>query len=197
MNIIKSYLKWNGELQDRTSTDFFIFHHAESSDCSILDVHRWHKELGWVGIGYNFFITKEGKVYEGRPIEKTDADAYGYNDNSISCCFEGDFNIDKMTDAQVKSGIELLRYCKKLYPNIRALRHKDVNDTLCPGQYFRNEIIYNGMVDIPETVEKHWAEDSFQEILNSNIVVNERRFDDTLRRGEFFVVIAQLLKKIK
>lgn len=191
MNIIKSYLKWNGELQDRTSTDFFIFHHAESSDCSILDVHRWHKELGWIGIGYNFFITKEGEVYEGRPIEKADADAYGYNDNSISCCFEGDLNNEQMTEEQVKSGIELLRYSRKLYPKVRPLRHKDVNNTSCPGQNFRDDIIYEGMKDLEE---KHWAEDSFQKLISSGIVINERRFDEPLRRGEYFVLEAQKLK---
>jgi hypothetical protein len=150
--INQANLEWNGKLKERTSTDFLIFHHAEASVCSIELIHSWHKEppRNWIGIGYNFFIRKDGSIWEGRPIWAADADAYGYNNNSLSCGFEGDFMIEHMTEAQVESGITLARHCRKLYPKIRLCRHKDVNTTECPGTNFDNRIIFEGSVDIVE-----------------------------------------------
>ena len=155
MIIKQNTLEWKGTLKARTSTEFLIFHHAESTKCSLEDIHSWHKIRGWVGVGYNFFIRKDGTVYEGRPIWASDADAFGHNDDSLSCCFEGNFEVETMTDAQVKSGIELAKYCRKLYPRIRLCRHKDVNDTACPGKNFDNSIIIEGSKDnstIPDYV---------------------------------------------
>jgi hypothetical protein len=147
MIIKQNTLEWKGTLKARTSTEFLIFHHAESTKCSLEDIHSWHKIRGWVGVGYNFFIRKDGTVYEGRPIWASDADAFGHNDDSLSCCFEGNFEVETMTDAQVKSGIELAKYCRKLYPRIRLCRHKDVNDTACPGKNFNDSIIIEGSKD--------------------------------------------------
>jgi hypothetical protein len=150
MIINQPSLTWNGTLKQRISTDFLIFHHAEASVCSVEDIHSWHQAppREWIGVGYNFVIRKDGSVWEGRPIWAADADAYGYNNNSISCCFEGNFDNERMTDAQIKSGIDLARYCRKLYPKIRLMRHRDVNDTRCPGENFDNRIIFEGSVDI-------------------------------------------------
>lgn len=40
----------------------------------------------------------------------------------------------------------------------------------------------------------HWAEESFQKVVKSGIIVNERRFDEPLTRGEYFVLEAQKIK---
>ena len=58
MDIISVDLKWMGELTPRTSTEFEIVHHAKAINCTIFDIHRWHLERGFKGIGYNWFIRK-------------------------------------------------------------------------------------------------------------------------------------------
>jgi hypothetical protein len=154
MEINKANLKWNGELKKRTSTLWLIFHHAQWKNCSIYDIHLDHvNNRGWIGFAYNFFINKAGKIFEGRPIDAADADAIGYNDNSLSCCFEGDFDNERMTEEQVQAGIWLARYCRKLYPGIRVVRHMDVNSTRCPGENFDNRIIFEGMKDDSEMLD--------------------------------------------
>ena len=147
MNIMKPIppLTWNGTLTPRTSTDFLILHHAEAVHCTVYDIQEWHKAKGWIGFGYNFFIDKLGRIIEGRPFTMSDADAYGHNYDSISCCFEGDFDKEVMTNPQVVSGIDLIVYCLTAYPNIRIVRHRDLCPTACPGINFRDDIITNGI----------------------------------------------------
>ncbi len=167
MNIIEVAYKWNGNLTKRESTDFIIVHHAEASHCTVQDIHQWHLERGFIGFGYNFFCAKDGTIYRGRPIDCSDADAYGYNNNSLSICFEGNFEIEYITEEQKESGIELIRYLISLYPKVKVLRHKDVNNTSCPGKNFDNTIITEGMqFDIYDFVAQklglnspnHWRE---------------------------------------
>lgn len=67
MDIINVNLPTNGSFKRRNKTDEIILHHAEASHASVEEVNRWHLERGWTGIGYNFYIRKDGKVYRGLP----------------------------------------------------------------------------------------------------------------------------------
>ena len=40
-------------------------------------------------IGYHFYITRDGTVHDGRPIEKVGAHCEGHNSHSIGICYEG------------------------------------------------------------------------------------------------------------
>ena len=53
------------------------------------DIHRWHKEKGWDGIGYHYVITVDGKLQAGRPEYWTGSHAYGHNTGSIGVCMIG------------------------------------------------------------------------------------------------------------
>lgn len=148
MYIIEPQLTWNGELKSRKSTKYIIVHHAEAKIASLEDIHRWHKdENGWIGIGYNFYIRKDGSVYRGRPLWAEGAHCQGYNDVSVGICFEGDFNSEKMTDEQYKSGVELIKNIRKEYPGTVVRMHREMNKTTCPGANFRNSFIVDAMMD--------------------------------------------------
>lgn len=133
MNIIESHFRWNGALRDRTSTDYVIVHHAKAKSCTIADIHRWHLDRGFLGVGYNYFVSKNGLVYRGRPDDKSDADARGYNYNSISICLEGDFTQEVISMKQQQTLIDLLVDIRKKWGKLKMMRHKDVNYTECPG----------------------------------------------------------------
>lgn len=144
MNIIKNNLKFD-EMSIRTKTNKAVLHHAASTDCSVEDVHRWHKEdNGWSGIGYHLFIRKDGTIHRGRPMNTVGAHVYGENSDSIGICFEGNFEIEKMPEAQKRAGQEAVSYIKQLYPLIKFVRHKDLAATACPGKNFPFEEIVSG-----------------------------------------------------
>lgn len=140
--ILDARLKFNGTLQKRNKTDYIILHHSASTSASVETIHRYHQQgRGWIGIGYNFYVRKDGSIYRGRPEDVVGAHTTGYNDKSIGICAEGNFEKEIMPEAQKQALIELVRELKQKYPNAQIKRHKDFAATACPGKNFPFEEI--------------------------------------------------------
>ena len=133
--------EWAGALAKRSKIDMIVLHHADASTCSPQDVHWWHIRNGWSGIGYHYFISKQGVIFQGRPDDMIGSHVKGYNSNSIGICFEGRYNKEIMPEAQVKAGKELVAHLKKKYGIKNVKRHKDLMATDCPGSLFPFEKI--------------------------------------------------------
>ena len=146
MNIIEKTYKWNGKLSNRKSTSRIILHHAESKSCTADDIHSWHLENGWAGIGYHFFVRKDGSIYRGRPEGVVGSHAKGSNSDSIGICFEGSYMTETMNQTQINAGRELVAYLKNKYGISKVQKHKDVCSTNCPGTNFPFNEIVNGTV---------------------------------------------------
>lgn len=142
MNIIEKTYKWKGSLSMRRSTNRIILHHAESSNCTADDIHQWHLDRGWSGIGYHFFVRKDGTIYRGRPENTVGAHASGANADSIGICAEGRYMTEKMPNVQKQAIIELCSYLIDKYNITTILKHGDVTSTDCPGgNYPFDEIV--------------------------------------------------------
>lgn len=137
MKILETKLQFK-DLTKRKSTDYIVLHHR-AGDGDIESIHRQHLANGWSGIGYHFYIRKDGSIYAGRPIDTVGAHATGFNTVSIGVCFEGNFENENMTETAVKSGQNLIAYLCELYPNAKIKRHNELNATLCPGERFEVE----------------------------------------------------------
>jgi hypothetical protein len=201
MTIIKLLPK-NPNWQLRATTDTIVLHHAQASRCTIVDIDRWHREDNhWEGgCGYHFLVSKDCKIYEGRPIDIEGAHCVGWNHRSIGICFEGDFNQEKMSLGQEQKGIELIRWIRDKYKMpLRILRHKDANpgSTECPGENFRNIIILEGSKDIMENQTVHWAQGIYDELKAKGITINETRFNDNITRAETMALLVQILRKVE
>lgn len=136
MNIIEKTYDWASTLSTRKLTSRIILHHAEASSCNADDIHSWHLARGWAGIGYHFYVRKDGSIYRGRPENKLGAHASGANNDSIGICFEGAYMKETMPTAQLNAGKELVAYLKNKYGITKVQRHKDVCATDCPGTNF-------------------------------------------------------------
>ncbi len=136
MDIIEKTYDWTSTLSTRKLTTRIILHHAEASSCTADDIHSWHLARGWAGIGYHFFVRKDGSIYRGRPENKLGAHASGANSDSIGICFEGAYMKETMPTAQLNAGKELVSYLKNKYGITKVQRHKDVCSTDCPGTNF-------------------------------------------------------------
>lgn len=133
MNVITVNLPTTGGFVRRGRTDEIILHHAEASHASVEDINQWHLERGWTGIGYHFYIRKDGRIYRGRPEWAVGAHAKGHNDKSIGICCEGAYMTETMPKAQFDALVGLVREEMAKYPGAKVLRHRDVNSTDCPG----------------------------------------------------------------
>lgn len=99
-------------------------------DNSAEDIHRWHKQKGWDGIGYHYVIRIDGTIESGRPEYWAGAHAKGHNSGSIGICMIG---TDKYTSAQWLSLRDLIDQLSILYPNIGIIGHNEVSGKDCPG----------------------------------------------------------------
>lgn len=136
MKIIEANLPRNGNFTRRSTTDEVILHHAEASSATVWDINQWHLDNGWVGIGYHYYIRKDGSIYRGRPEWAVGAHATGHNDRSIGICCEGAYMTETMPAAQLNSLKALLRDIMGRYGTLALKRHRDVNSTNCPGDNF-------------------------------------------------------------
>lgn len=147
-------LKFDEELEPRTATRFIILHHSEVTlPHTVEDIHQWHKNKGWAGIGYHYFIDKEGEVYEGRPCGTVGAHARGHNDESIGVCFEGDFNKESMSEKQENAAIILLTMLSLAYSDAELCMHNVFNPHKnCPGKNFPFERLSLTIADRKQSI---------------------------------------------
>lgn len=141
MNIIETNLPFKYAQQKRTKTDYIVVHHTAHPNCSIQDIHRWHQEKGWNGVGYHYFIRKNGNIYRGRDKDAIGSHCLGINEVSIGVSLEGNFDTEYPSGAQKSSLNDLLQELVKIYPQAKIIRHSDKYATSCPGKLFDNSLL--------------------------------------------------------
>lgn len=155
MKIIDAGLKFKSNYSVRSgSVNGFVLHHAAANG-SVETIHKWHLDKGWAGIGYHFYVRKDGSVYRGRPENWVGAHTSGHNATKIGICAEGNFEKETMSDAQKNAIIELLSYLRGKYGNQKVYGHRDLDATACPGKnYPFNEIVNGKKNSTSEEVKK-------------------------------------------
>ena len=150
MQINDAGLKFTSPFTKRSKTSLLVLHHAAAVTCSVEDIHRWHLGNGWLGIGYHYFVRKDGSIWRGRPEDVIGAHSAGHNANSIGVCAEGDFEKENMPVVQQQAIKDLVQWIVSRYPGVNIKRHKDLNATLCPGKnYPFDEIVAAAVPDTP------------------------------------------------
>ena len=134
MKINKTNFKFTN-LVARNKTSYIIIHHRAGNG-DVKSIHEQHLNQGWSGIGYHYYVRKDGSIYAGRPEYATGAHCTNFNSCSIGVCFEGNFDNEPMGTKQFEAGQELLAYIERNYPNAEFRMHRDFNSTACPGKHF-------------------------------------------------------------
>ena len=64
---------------------------ATRADCALTteDLETIHRRRGFRGIGYHYYIRRDGTVVNTRALELVGAHAKGHNAHSIGICYEG------------------------------------------------------------------------------------------------------------
>ncbi len=89
-------------------------------------------------IGYHFYITRDGEVHTGRPVEKLGAHCENHNRHSIGICYEGGLDdtgtaCDTRTPLQKAALSGLIGELRRLFPRAGVVGHRDLNPAkLCP-----------------------------------------------------------------
>lgn len=119
-----------------------IFVHCSATKTSmnigVREIRQWHKEQGWLDVGYHFIIRRDGTVEEGRPVDAVGSHVKDWNNVSVGVClvggidssgkFEANFTPEQMDS--LDSTLDML--CMK-YRNAVIKAHHDVAPKACPS----------------------------------------------------------------
>lgn len=101
-------------------------------DIGVKEIDRWHRDRGFLKIGYHFVIRRNGAVEMGRTLNQVGAHIEGFNSSSIGVCLVGGVDATKQmkpennyTPAQFKALRVLLKDLALKFPNALVQGHCD------------------------------------------------------------------------
>ena len=96
------------------------------------DLDVCHRRRGFNGVGYHFYIRKNGDIKSTRPLERIGAHSRGFNRESIGICYEGGLDAegrakDTRTEAQKVSLSALVGELKERFPQALVVGHRELD----------------------------------------------------------------------
>ena len=122
----------------RTIDHIIIHCSATREDCSLTieELETVHRRRGFRGIGYHYYIRRDGTVANTRPLEVVGAHCKGHNAHSIGICYEGGLDAkgrpwDTRTPEQ-RRAMHLLvaQLLKRFKNNVCICGHRDLSPDL-------------------------------------------------------------------
>lgn len=126
------------------SVDYIAVHNSAtpaSMDIGAEEIDVWHRQRGWLGIGYHYVIRRDGTLETGRPEEQPGAHVRGFNQRSIGIVLVGGTKPDaktpetNFTEEQYITLRILIDDLKARYPDATVQGHRDFPRVhkACPG----------------------------------------------------------------
>ena len=147
----------------RNRTDYIVIHCSATPPSAHVDakeIDRWHRQKGWLKIGYHFVITRDGVLQKGRDLDEVGAHVKGYNHKSIGICMVGGSMADDRTTPQNENYIAennftpaqwfvleaILNDMKVLFPAAKIVGHKELEPAKqCPSFDVQEWLITKGV----------------------------------------------------
>ena len=197
LQIIEHDWTWKHGLTPRAATDGIVLHHA-AGDGAPETIHAAHLSNGWAGIGYHYYVRKDGTVHRGRPEWAAGAHVENQNSHLLGICFEGNFEREEMGAAQLAAGRLLLADVLTRYP-VPITLHRAWGNTACPGKNFplaallapaadREEVddmvYYHKLDDIPA-----WGAPTVQRLMDADALRGDEHGDLNLSNDMLRVLV--------
>lgn len=107
-----------------------------SPEARLRQIQAYHMDVnGWCDIGYHFLVSRDGRIWEGRPAHRLGAHVANNNSNNLGISFMGTHTSTPATNTQISNVGALVRGLANQYGfSINNLKgHRDYNSTDCPG----------------------------------------------------------------
>lgn len=119
-----------------------------SMDVPVERIDKWHKRRGWSGIGYHYYIRRNGAIFLGRDLKTPGAHVRGFNNESIGICYEGGIDEqgkaeDNRTKEQKQALKNLLIVLKQRFPQAFIKGHRDFPNVSKSCPCFDAELEYS------------------------------------------------------
>jgi len=76
----------------RKTTKYLVVHCAATKptmDIGLREIRQWHRQQGWLDVGYHYIIRRNGQIEEGRPQDVVGSHVKGHNHESLGICMAG------------------------------------------------------------------------------------------------------------
>jgi len=125
--------------------DMIVVHQTDTPTATVESIDRYHRSLGWAGIGYHYVIYRDGSVHKGRLNTQVGAHCQGDNATSIGICCVGagdalPVGLGYLNQAMWDSLLALVRQLVAAYniPISRVVGHRERpsgrdQGKTCPG----------------------------------------------------------------
>ncbi|WP_087502356.1 N-acetylmuramoyl-L-alanine amidase [Pseudomonas sp. SID14000] len=130
------------QFKNRLKTDLIVVHCAAtkpSMDIGLREIRQWHRQRGFLDVGYHLIIRRDGSVEHGRELGVVGAHVQGHNATSVGVCLVG--GVDEklqpaanFTPAQWDTLNATLRGLQQAYPGARIVGHNELDSgKACPS----------------------------------------------------------------
>lgn len=146
--MIQSRASWGARAPRCTSPHTparFTIHHTVtpttdtlSPEARLRNIQAYHQDVrGWCDIGYQYLISRDGRVWEGRGAAKVGSHVAGQNTGNVGIAFLGTYTSVSATATQVANAGALVGDLAARYgiarTNATIKGHRDRGETSCPG----------------------------------------------------------------
>lgn len=166
MTIIEHSWNWSGFPAKRKTTDAIVLHHAAVATATVEQIDAMHKANGWSGIGYHFYVRKNGEVHRGRPESTVGAHVTGHNSHTIGVCAEGNYETETAMPAAQQAALRVLvAELRARYPGAAVKRHSDYMATACPGRHYPFKEILEEVSDMTEAQTRKIVQEEIEKMV--------------------------------
>lgn len=131
--------------QDPSTVHTLVVHHtagiaplARSVPAELRSIDAQHRNQGWIGIGYNVLIDRQGRAWEGRGLFVVGAHTKLHNTETIGVSFLGNYENIKPNRRQLVA-FNLLKARLRMrgfrFTVIKGHKQMPGQATACPGKY--------------------------------------------------------------
>jgi len=165
----------------RQVTDLIFVHCSAtkpSMDIDVKEIDRWHRERGFLKVGYHFVIKRDGTKEIGRDLMEAGAHVKTYNHRSIGICLVGgvaeiDINVweDNFKPEQYATLYNLIVDLKEKFPEAKVLGHNEVSSKACPSFNVQEWLIKKEIIKVPKLTteeEKKFLEEKREQFRKEN-----------------------------
>ncbi len=128
-------------------------HHTESPTVDKLSVparlrqiQSYHMDVkGWCDIGYHFLVSRDGRVWQGRPVAQLGTHAGGANTGNIGIAVIGSHDSTPVTTTQINAIADVVRFhadAAGIAINRTTIKgHREYKSTSCPGDALFKQLV--------------------------------------------------------
>lgn len=119
---------------DPEDVEFIVVHASDTPadmDIGVAEIDRWHRQRGFLEVGYHYVIRRSGEWETGRDDHRPGAHARGFNHKSIAVCLVGGRGADgeaenNFTDDQMDTLEGVVLGLESVLPHAKVVGHRDL-----------------------------------------------------------------------